>query len=78
MGEPNVAARLKLFVLILFVTGFVFLIGAVPLTVFNLWNIAVPLLVFGGTLLFVGVLLSLFFHSWIDEVLKEKKVRKEK
>ena len=73
MSEPNVALRLKLFVVILFVSGFVFLVGAIPLTLFDLWTIAVPLLVFGGTLLFVGVLLSLFFQSWIDEVLRKGK-----
>lgn len=73
MSEPNVALRLKLFVVILFVSGFVFLVGAIPLTLFDLWTIAVPFLVFGGTLLFVGVLLSLFFHCWIDEVLRKGK-----
>lgn len=72
MSEPNVASRLKLFVMILFIGGFVFLVCAVPLTLLDLWNIAVPFLVFGGTLLFVGVLLSLFFHSWIDETIKKE------
>ena len=72
MSEPNVASRLKLFVMILFIGGFVFLVCAVPLTPLDLWNIAVPFLVFGGTLLFVGVLLSLFFHSWIDETIKKE------
>lgn len=73
MSEPSVANRLKIFLIILFVGGFTFVLGAVPLTIFDLWNIAVPLLIFGGTLFFVGVLLSLFFHSWIDETLKGKK-----
>ncbi len=72
MKEPNVASRLKLFVIILFISGFVFFVGSIPLTLFDLWNIAIPLLVFGGTLLFVGVLLSLFFNRWIDEVLKKE------
>lgn len=72
MKEPNVASRLKIFVIVLFIGGFVFLVGSIPLTLFDLWNIAIPLLVFGGTLLFVGVLLSLFFNRWIDEVLKKE------
>ena len=71
MSEPNVAARLKLFLIILFIGGFVLLLSAVPLTLFGLWNVAVPIMVGGGTLLFVGILLSLFFHSWIDETLKK-------
>ena len=71
MSEPNVAARLKTFLIILFVTGFALLISAVPLTLFDHWSVAVPILVGGGTLLFVGILLSLFFHTWIDETLKK-------
>ena len=71
MSEPNFPFRLKTFIIILFVIGFTLLLGAIPLTIFGLWNIAVPLLIFGGTVLFVGVLLSLFFHNWIDEELKK-------
>lgn len=73
MNDSNVASRLKLFVLVLFIGGFVFLVVSVPLAIFNVWDIAFPFLVFGGTLLFVGVLLSLFFHSWIDEAIKKGK-----
>ena len=71
MSEPNVAARLKLFLIILFVGGFALLLSAVPLTIFQLWSVAVPILVGGGTLLFVGILLSIFFHNWIDESIKK-------
>ena len=71
MSEPSVAARLKLFVTIIFIGGFVLLLSAIPLTLLDLWFVAVPILVGGGTLLFVGILLSLFFHSWIDETLKK-------
>lgn len=71
MSEPNVAARLKTFMIILFLGGFVLLVSAIPLTIFNLWFVAVPILVAGGILIFVGVLLSLFFHGWIEETLKK-------
>ena len=71
MSEPSVASRLKLFLIVLFIGGFVLLLSAVPLTLCDLWSVAVPILVGGGTLLFVGILLSLFFHTWIDETLKK-------
>lgn len=72
MSEPNVANRLKTFLIVLFVGGFVLLLSAIPLTLCDLWSVAVPILVGGGTLLFVGILLSLFFHTWIDETLKKR------
>lgn len=71
MSEPNVAGRLRIFMIILFIGGFALLVAGLPLTLLGLWPVAVPILVGGGTLLFVGILLALFFNTWIEEALKK-------
>ena len=78
MDERNlsIAYRLKNFLIALFILGFVLLLIALPFSVYENWDIAVPLMVAGGVTMFIGIMLMLAFHHWIDEVIN--KVRKVK
>lgn len=69
----QIATRLKNVVVVIFSIGFLALVAGIPLTVLDIYSIAVPLLASGGSVIFIGIIISLCFHHWIDEVLKKTK-----
>ena len=69
----QIATRLKNVVIVIFSIGFLALVAGIPLTVLDNYSIAVPLLASGGSVIFIGILISLCFNHWIDEVIKKKK-----
>ncbi len=69
----QIATRLKNVVVVIFAIGFLALVAGIPLTVLDIYSVAVPLLTSGGSVIFIGILISLCFNHWIDEVLKKTK-----
>lgn len=69
----QIATRLKNVLVAIFSIGFLALVAGIPLTVLDMYSFAVPLLTSGGSVIFIGILISLCFNHWIDEVLKKKK-----
>ena len=69
----QIATRLKNVVVVIFSMGFLALFAGIPLTVLDIYSVAVPLLASGGSVIFIGILISLCFNHWIDEVLRKEK-----
>ena len=69
----QIATRLKKVLVAIFSIGFLALVAGIPLTVLDMYSVAVPLLTSGGSVIFIGILISLCFNHWIDEVLKKTK-----
>ena len=69
--NPNKGYRHRTYLTIFCLVGFSLVISALPLTVLNLWKIALPLAIAGGLCLLGSVIYCLIFNNKINDSLKK-------